>query len=302
MPSRNPVFRLDETHARVLRAGNELIAHSEDAAWRSLYAAIIREAPLDATEPALPHPSLIYHLTSPTEVTRRIEGGAAETRTNLPRNVCITPGGLPTYWRHSGNPEILQVYLRQSVYETAVNELFGCSAEMATLVPALSAADPLLEQLLVSINQALRDRTSEDGLYIDTLAHTIAVHLAHRHSTRAKSSRISVLQPIIGSYRLRRVIEFIEDHLDHDLTLETIAAQSGLSAIYMGRVFRNAFGLSPHQYVLSRRVERAKQLLRESDFSIAEVAAAAGFSSQSHLSYWFSRRVGVSPGSYRRRE
>ena len=69
------VFRVDETHGRAVRAGNRLIANSQDAGWRSLHAAIIEEGPFEATEPAIGHPMLIYHLTRPTEVARKIEGG-----------------------------------------------------------------------------------------------------------------------------------------------------------------------------------------------------------------------------------
>ena len=69
--SPNSVFTVDETHGRVLRAGNRLIANSQDAGWRSLHAAIIEEGPFTATEPAIGHPMLIYHLTRPTEVSRK---------------------------------------------------------------------------------------------------------------------------------------------------------------------------------------------------------------------------------------
>jgi hypothetical protein len=67
-----PIFSVSETHERVLRPGNRVIAESLDAGWRSLYAAILEEGPLDATERSVDHPSLIYHLAHPTEVTRKI--------------------------------------------------------------------------------------------------------------------------------------------------------------------------------------------------------------------------------------
>src|SRR5580700_10247891 len=106
------VFTVRETHGRVFRPGNRLIAHSQDVGWRSIHAAIIEEAPFHATESAIPHPSLIYHLTRPTEVTRRIEGTRGEKALIGPRRICLTPGDVTTSWQHSGHPEILQVYLR----------------------------------------------------------------------------------------------------------------------------------------------------------------------------------------------
>jgi AraC family transcriptional regulator len=96
------------------------------------------------------------------------------------------------------------------------------------------------------------------------------------------------------------VEEYIEEHLDGSPSLEQMAATAHLSVYHFARQFRAATGLPPHQYVISRRVERAKQLLQEGDLSLAEVAAAAGFADQSKLSHTFKRVVGVSPRQFRR--
>ena len=173
-----PVFTARETHGRALKPANRLIAHSQDVGWCSLYAAILEEAPLQATEPALGHPFLIYHLSRPTEVTRKIEGAARERTLIGPRRICLTPGETVTEWQHNGRPEILQVYLRQSLYEDAVSELYGCDPSSAELVPRFAMIDPLLEQLAIAIATALREGTAEDGIYVETLAQTLAVHLA----------------------------------------------------------------------------------------------------------------------------
>ena len=73
-------FTARETHGRAVRPENELLAHSEDVGWRSLHAAIFREAPLHVREPALDHPFIIYHITHPTEVSRKIEGARRERK------------------------------------------------------------------------------------------------------------------------------------------------------------------------------------------------------------------------------
>ena len=295
-----PVFSVRETHGRVLRPENRLIAHSPDAGWRSLYAAIMEEAPFHATEQAVHHPFLIYHLTRPTEVMRKIVGAAREKTLIGPRRMCLTPGNAITQWQHNGHPEILQVYLRQSIYDSVVAEMYGCDPAAAELVPRFAMTDPLLEQLAVAIHTALRDGTAEDGLYIDSLAQMIAAHLARFHSTRSRPARIASPDGIPG-WRMRRLIAYIEEHLDGNLTLEAMAAQVDVSPLYLARAFKAAIGQSPHQYVLARRLERAKELLRNTDTPIVDVALASGFSSQSHLSNWFVRLVGVSPALYRRR-
>jgi AraC family transcriptional regulator len=295
----NSVFTARETHGRVLRSGNRLIAHSQDAGWRSLHAAILEEAPFQAIERPIRHPSLIYHLSRPTQVTRKLEGAGSETALIGPRRICLTPGDATAQWQHAGHPEILQVYLRQSVYEAAVSEIYGCDSSVAELVPRFAILDPLLEQLAIAITNALRDGNAEDGLYIDTIAQMMAVHLARTHSSRSKPVRLLPAKPLAG-WKMRRVIEFIEDNLEGDLSLQSMAAEVDISPLYLARAFKAAVGQSPHQYVLARRIERAKELLRNTDLPVVDVALSSGFSSQSHLSHWFIRQIGVSPALYRR--
>jgi AraC family transcriptional regulator len=155
-----PVFRVDETHGRAMRAGNRMIANSQDVGWRSLHAAILEEGPFAATEPPIGHPMLIYHLTRPTEVSRKIEGGPANRQLIGPRRICLTPGGATTRWEHHGHPEILQVYLRSSIYQAAVGEIHNCDTAHAELVPRFATMDPMLEQLAIALATALRDGTA----------------------------------------------------------------------------------------------------------------------------------------------
>jgi AraC family transcriptional regulator len=299
MPSLEAVFTGRETHGRIFRPGNRLIAHSQDVGWRSMHAAILEESPFTATESACHHPSLIYHLSRPTEVTRRIEGTRGEKALIGPRRLCLTPGDATTLWQHDGRPEILQVYLRRSIYDSAVSEIYGCDASTAELVPRFAISDPLLEQLAIAIVNALRDGTSEDALYVDAISHMMAAHLARAHSTRSRPPRVTPVKPIAG-WKMRRLVEFIEENLEGDLSLHRLAEEVGISALYLARAFRAAVGQSPHQYILGRRIERARDLLRNTDLPVVDVALAVGFSSQSHLAHWFLRHVGVSPAAYRK--
>src|SRR5438876_12425 len=83
-------------------------------------------------------------------------------------------------------------------------------------------------QLAIAITVALRDGTAEDGLYIDTLAQMMAVHLARTHSSQSRPIRTPTIQTMSG-WRMRRVIEYIEEHLDGNLSLEAIAAEVEIS-------------------------------------------------------------------------
>jgi AraC family transcriptional regulator len=296
MGEEKTVFGVAETHGRALRRGNALLSHSDGSGWCSLYAATFREGPFCATEPAIGHPSLIYHLARPTQVVRKIDGVASESAVIGPGRFCLTPGDASAYWQHSGEPEILQLYLRRSIYEAAAEELFG---GRAAIVPRFAVVDPLLEQLVIAVAKALRDGSADDRLYVETIAQLVAVHLARVHSSR---SRMQAAAPLdrLSQARTRHLLDYIEQHLADNLSLAVLAAQVSLSPLYLVRAFRAAVGQPPHRYVVERRIDRARRLLATTQLPVAEIALATGFSSQSHLTNWFRRVVGVSPAAYRK--
>jgi AraC family transcriptional regulator len=99
---------------------------------------------------------------------------------------------------------------------------------------------------------------------------------------------------------LRGIQELIESRLDADLTLQELAAEIGYSRSHFLRMFRATTGMTPHRYVLKRRLERARHLLEHVDLNIAEVAIMCGFSSQAHLTLAFRKEYGITPTEYRR--
>jgi AraC-like DNA-binding protein len=107
--------------------------------------------------------------------------------------------------------------------------------------------------------------------------------------------------PSLTAGMRRRVEEFIEANLDMPLSVEQIARTAGMSASYFTRAFNNVMKMTPHRYVMWRRVIRAHELIRNSDASLAEIALVAGFADQSHLCRLFQEHTGESPSRFRRR-
>jgi AraC family transcriptional regulator len=174
-------------------------------------------------------------------------------------------------------------------------------------VPGLSGPlDPSdWRRLLPHLRDAMEAVAAEltaggDGgrLAAESLANLLAVHLV-RHVTapRRPDRRRDGALP---RGRLRAVVEYIEGHLESGPSLEQMAAVARLSPYHFARQFKAATGLPPHQYLIARRVERARQVLQAgTDVSLAEVAARAGFADQSQFCRHFKRLVGVTPGQFR---
>jgi AraC family transcriptional regulator len=100
-------------------------------------------------------------------------------------------------------------------------------------------------------------------------------------------------------WRLKRVLDYVDDNLAHDISLDDLAGVARLSSHHFSDLFRQSMGTSPYRYVVMRRVECAKKLLRTSMLGVLDVALAVGFSDQSHFSKVFRRATGMTPGFYR---
>ena len=99
---------------------------------------------------------------------------------------------------------------------------------------------------------------------------------------------------------LQRVREYVEEHLSENIELETLADIAALSKWHFARAFKESVGTPPHFYLVQRRLERAQQLLAETDLPLAQIALKIGFSDQSHFSRRFRTVLGLTPRSFRR--
>jgi AraC family transcriptional regulator len=167
-----------------------------------------------------------------------------------------------------------------------------------TTVPPLDGLDlPQLQATMRAVDAELTAGGAGGSLAAESLANVLAVHLLrHVLAPRQPARRRDGALP---RARLRAVVEYVEEHLDAGPTLGQLAGVAHLSPYHFARQFKTATGLPPHQFVILRRVERAKQLLQSGDLSLAEVALHAGFSDQSVFCLHFKRLVGVTPRQFR---
>jgi len=103
----------------------------------------------------------------------------------------------------------------------------------------------------------------------------------------------------LQKWRLKRVMQYIDDNLAAKVTLQHLAAVAGLSRMHFAAQFRAAVGLRPHEYLLKRRIERAQDLLRQADVSVVDIALTVGFQTQAHFTTVFKRFVGDTPYQWR---
>ncbi len=164
--------------------------------------------------------------------------------------------------------------------------------------PGIGMDDPIVQQLLSSFIPAMTKPEEVCPVYVDYVALALAAHVAYAYGGIQLAQR-----PPVGGLapcQERRAKELLSANLDGEVPLNKLAAECGLSVHHFARAFRISTGVPPHRWLLQHRVERAKDLLRNSTMPLADVAVACGFADQSHFTRVFAARVGVSPGAWRR--
>ena len=277
----------------------EPLAASDRRGWAGLEALRYHyQPPNEALQPPLTHHSLLLFLHAPREFELHCDG---VNRVVPPPagSILVVPAGSPARYRWGSHSDSLHVFLDPELVARVAAETFDLDPAR-TSVPPLDGLDlPQLRAAMLAVNEELTADAAGDRLAAESLANLLAVHLIRNASVPRPPARRT--DGALSRGRLRAVVEYVEEHLDASLTLGQLAAASHLSAYHFARQFKAATGLPPHQYVIARRVERAKQLLQGGgdDFPLAEVAARAGFSDQSQFTRHFKRLVGVTPGQFR---
>ena len=158
--------------------------------------------------------------------------------------------------------------------------------------------DRSIQRIMLMLLEELETKLPLGKLYIDSLAHVLAIKclLLDIGKTAKPQPPATGLVPRIVS----RIREKIEANLDADLSLESLADESGYSRAHFLRAFQAATGVTPHQYVLDVRLRRAQERLKQANSNIIDVAMSCGFSSQSHMTSVFRRYLEMTPGEYRR--
>jgi AraC family transcriptional regulator len=208
-------------------------------------------------------------------------------------DLVLVPAGQTTYWR--GPTDIPLSYLCVYLQPELVTEM-AASADLnpdrIELIDCFSRFDPHLYQIAMMLLAEIKSGGLMGKLYAESLTQVLVIQLLRNYSS---------LQPTIADRynlpprRLENAIDYIHAHLDGDLSMAQIASSVSTSPTYFASLFKQATGISLHQYVIKQRVSRAKLLLETTDLPISNIAAKVGFASSSHLTYHCKRLTGMTP-------
>jgi AraC family transcriptional regulator len=236
--------------------------------------------------------SVVIHLSIPAVVELKTDG-QCDTRKRVPGDLAVLPAAAVRQVRSRDPHEVLVVTVSQEVVAQTALEAGGTPIE---LIPRPYHRDAQLEHICWALKAEAECNYVSGPLYGESLALAVCVHLLRqRYGKDSSLARKGGIAP----RTLRRVIDYIESNLDSPLRMASLAEISGLSQYRFAHNFKSATGVPPYQYVLRTRLDRAKQMLRQTNLSVLDIAYSVGCQSVSRFNALFRRGLGTTPSNYR---
>lgn len=240
------------------------------------------------------HLLLLYQLEAPMTV-RRQQGSRTRHEQFLPNDLGLYPGGEygPIAW--DAPEHNIHLLLDEQHLEHVARQ--GLDLAQFSLREQFRFHDPFLTQLGRQLLAAAGRRHALGLLYVESLTNALCHYLIEHHATYER--RIKSGSALSGSV-LTRIDAYLEASPEAPVTLETLAGLANLSVFHFARLFKQAKGMSPYQYVLRWKIRRAQQLLRSSDQPLTGISDTLGFASPASFAAAFKRAVGQTPRDFQR--
>ena len=244
-------------------------------------------------------PYLRVHHENGVEMTLGSGSMEAGPRRSEMTRVSFNAGEIGLYPRH------MEVWVRAAdqgrlVLDISREALKAASDAMygeVELRPTCRLVDARVSSLVGAVNAERIAGFPSGRLFLDSVEQALAATLVDRYAVRRPS--LATYRGGLTPARLRRVTELVHAKIEEELTLHEMAQCAGLSTSHFLETFRKSTGESPHQFVLRQRVERAKEMLRDAEMRVLDVAVACGFKTQQHFARVFRQMCGASPTEYR---
>jgi len=275
-----------------------VVASSESLGWQNVRALEVQATTSEWTLPALENHCIMVQLGPAVDVSVCV-GGESFTQILKPGDCIIIPAGMSLSWQQLQTTpnRMLLLYLHPDLLRNTA-ESIDVDYGQISIAPQFGIRDEHIRHVGLSLHCELKQSNVIGRLYADSLAQVLAMQLVRRYSY------LKDLQMSHGGMaprKLRKAIEFIKENLDKEQTvaLAAVAGAVHMSYFHFTRAFKQSTGVTPNVYITEQRIDRAKKLLSETDFPIADIALRTGFASQSHFTTTFRKFVWNTPKAFR---
>jgi AraC family transcriptional regulator len=280
----------------------ELVADSVSLQWGGLFARRWRLPRVvdRLLVPATPEPHISCNLSGTAEFQERDVGGKWITRHIRAGELFVTRSRTPYEVRFESPPgqqlDNLSLHIAVEPFQAALESRYPGKADRVEVVDFFGR-DEILWPICLVCAELLAARVSGKSARVAALTHLMAAHIVEKYTSAAgKKNEHRGGLPIV---QLRKVEDYVAEHLAEDISVETLAELVELSPSHFAHVFKDTTGMTPLQFLTRGRITQAQQLIRETSRSLIDVGLEVGYSSPSHFAQVFRRVVGVTPTEFR---
>jgi AraC family transcriptional regulator len=280
-----------------IECANLPILSSRDRGWESL---LVEQFQYPAGEGRLYYPNdhAICLSLAPRPVPMlQTQGNHTHTGLYAKGDFSIMPAQMPVFARWESDDCFVQIRIASRLLQQVAGETLVGKSDALELLPEFKQRDPQLEAIALLLLHELQQQEFSSSLYIESLSNVLAVHLLRQYV--ATKPNLPIYEGGLPQRQLLQVLDYIQECLHQDIKLADLASLLDMSPFHFSHLFKQSIGTSPHQYLLQQRIERTKQLLKQTDQSIMDIALLCGFNSHSHLSKQFRQQTGITPSAYR---
>ena len=272
--------------------------------WKDLLVRIYSESPVRESTivPGVAEPFIVRVLSGAAVVEERELGGPwLKTRVEA-GDFFLTASQSPyeLRWRSIGAEPFgtMHLYLGLPVFTRAIEEVFEKNLGKIHLRDVSGFKDTFLAALLEELRGEVSSGRPVSPLFVQGVAQALAVHLARNYTELTRD--LQEYKGGLPGFKLRKITELMAAHLEEEFSLIRLAREADMSEFHFSRLFKRTTGLTPSQYFIHLRMEKARGLLRETNKSVIEIGLDVGYTSPSHFAQIFRREVGIPPSEYRR--
>ena len=211
----------------------------------------------------------------------------------------LNPGDVHQDFSTRQERDYLTVNIQERLFTLGLQDFNAPSKALPSFFRPRIQADARMDQIFEALRQAVDGRDFERESVIRSLVVKLALYLSNQFASTSCQSKKSEIEKGTTRWEVRKAIEVLQDTYTQQSDLDQLAKIVGLSKYYLEKVFKKATGLSPHQYLMQLRVERAKLMLAFTPRSIIDITMELGFFDQSHFTNTFKHFTGISPLAYR---
>lgn len=263
--------------------------------WGSIYLELHQQPKFETIEHQHTMHVIAYGV-SDSSLGERWLDGKPRIETRIKGDIAIIPAGISHRCNWNAPAQFMILAIESALLFQVAQD--WVNPDRIELMPHfMMGQDALLQGIFCALRDELDSGKIGGYLLIDSLKTTLAIHLIRNYCIA--KPKLSSYGDGLSKLALQQVREYINEHLHQDIKLIDLAAIAQMSSYHFLRLFKQSMGITPHQYILQRRIAKAKYLLQQGELSIAEVAALVGFCDQSHFTRYFKRIVGVTPKQIR---